>query len=309
MIPLINFPDIRQSSEYGAYMRQIGWIVLRVKGTQIFIKKIPLLNRSMIKIQHPLNPLPFREIEKIAEKYKPLAIIIEPNVKDYNEAQFFKEKYQKCDWLLSPSATSKIDLQKPLEKIFKSFSESARRNIRKAESNEVRVKVFELKKDYSAEILNDYFNLQKKLTDKKGFTIFDYPEFAKKINCSKNNSILLFAYEKGIEEPIATIWLSTYKDAIFYMHTGISDRGYELLANYKLVWEGVKFAKTKKLKVFDFNSIFDHRYPKQRKSWKNFSTFKSRFHGEDIYFPPVWIKFYNKLFYGLYFFEKWTSRF
>jgi hypothetical protein len=38
--------------------------------------------------------------------------------------------------------------------------------------------------------------------------------------------------------------------------------------------------------MFDFEGIFDERYPKSNRDWLGFSKFKSGFGGKEIYFPP-----------------------
>src|SRR3989344_4501057 len=96
----------------------------------------------------------------------------------------------------------------------------------------------------------------------------------------KNNSVLLFAYENNVDalDPIACLWLGYYKNVSSYLQTGITKRGYELLANYFLVLEAIKFSKKNKIEVFDFESIYDERYKNEHKDWIGYSEFKKRFH-------------------------------
>ena len=55
--------DIRQSVNYANYLKSQGWIVERIKNTNYFIKKIPILG-SVLKIQRPIN-LNFETIKNI----------------------------------------------------------------------------------------------------------------------------------------------------------------------------------------------------------------------------------------------------
>ncbi len=92
------------------------------------------------------------------------------------------------------------------------------------------------------------------------------------------------------------------------MQTGITPTGYQTNANYLLVWEGLNWAKRNRFKVWDFDAIYDQRYPKLHKSWKKFTEFKSRFHGKKIEYPPPQIKFYSLIFKLFYLCETILTR-
>jgi len=156
------------------------------------------------------------------------------------------------------------------------------------------------KEDTKNEYFEKYFVLQKYLTDMKKFYAPGHTESMKKNSVLKNASFFTFAYHKGNPDPIATVWYGFDKGVVTYLQTGINKRGYDLLANYLLVVEGIKMGKKLGCTVLDFESIYDHRYPKEAIRWKGYSEFKSRFHGEAIYFPQSWIKLYNPFFKWFY---------
>jgi peptidoglycan pentaglycine glycine transferase (the first glycine) len=52
---------------------------------------------------------------------------------------------------------------------------------------------------------------------------------------------------------------------------------------YFIVWEAMKEAKKRGCKIWDFEGIYDARWP--NKSWLGFSHFKKSFGGEEIEFP------------------------
>lgn len=292
--------DARQTPQWGKYLSSIGWDVEVVGKTQVFIKRIPVIGGSVIKIQHPKNPLPFKKIDGVAKRYHSLAVIIEPDTLGYKEGEFLKNTYRKSKLKFVHTATIKIDLTQSEKELLRSFSENARRNIRKAQTNDLIVKKIFLNKEADDSQFQTFYSLLKNLTRLKRFYIPSYEEYFKKMTAFKKSSILLFAYQKGSSEPIATIWLAYFDKTIAYFQTGITEKGYQTFANYLLVWEGLKLAKKLKLKVFDFEAIFDPRYPKNHKAWKNFTEFKKRFHGTIVEYPPVWIKFYNPLFKATY---------
>lgn len=295
-----NAIDARQAPEWGDYLKKIGWDIEDINGTLIFIHRTPLIKRSVIKIQHPIGPLPFNEIEKIAKKYNALFTLIEPHTLGYDEKAFLKNGYRKSYMQFAHTATTKIDLQCTENELFATFSENAKRNIRKSQKNNLEIKEVWFKDDKDDYYFKKYYSLLMLLSKKKKFYSPSFDEYHKKMTAFKKSSVLLFAYERGQDEPLAVVWYASYGSVMTYMQTGITQKGYDLLANYLLVWEGLKLAKRQKIKIFDFESIHDPRFPKENKGWMGYSEFKKRFHGEIIEYPPTWIKFYSRAFKWFY---------
>jgi len=307
-----NSFDYRQSPYWKAYMQSIGWSVETIDTIQIYIRKLPLFNASVIKIQHPLGKIPFKKIDALAKKYYAMSVIIEPHLQGYNEKEFVKNVYDISSMHHAPTATRKIDIAPSLKKITASFSENAKRNIKKAEKNNLEIKIIFGKDDKNNTYFETFYKLQKTLTDMKKFYAPGYNESKKKYMSLKNGSFFVFGYEKNdsgstdhfhsrtSEDPIAVVWYGYYNGVITYLQTGINQRGYDLLANYLLVLEGIKAGKKIGSTVLDFESIYDARYPMESKRWKGYSEFKSRFHGEEIQYPPSWIKIYSPLFKWFY---------
>ncbi len=291
--------DIRQSSGWGDYLKTIGWEIKKISGVQIFIKRLPLIQSSFIKIQHPQDPIPFKQIDTLAKKNKALMILVEPSLKNYQDRDFIKNGYVKTKQPFVHTATIQIDLKPTLDKIILSFSENARRNIRKGLLNNLKIEKAFLNKEKNMQKFELFLKLLKNLTQMKKFWVPSDEEMRKKVAGLKD-SILFFAYEEKGTDPIAAVWLATTKDSSHYIQTGITKRGYDLLANYVLVWEIIRASKTLRLKTFDFEGIYDPRYPGNHPRWKNFTEFKSRFHGNRIEFPPPWVKFYNNFFKWFY---------
>lgn len=198
------------------------------------------------------------------------------------------------------TATIKIDLKRSEKDLLSSFSENAKRNIKKAQKNDLEVKTVWFKDDKDSLYFKKFYLLLTTLAKMKKFYAPSYEEYYKKMSAFGTSSVMLFAYEKGESEPLAVIWLASYGKIITYMQTGITTRGYELLANYLLVWEGMRLAQKLKMEIFDFETLYDPRFPKENKDWKGYSEFKKRFHGTLIEYPTPWIKIYNPFFKYIY---------
>ena len=65
--------------------------------------------------------------------------------------------------------------------------------------------------------------------------------------------------------------------------TWTSEVGRQSGAHYKLVWEELLKAKEMGMKYFDFEGVFDPRWP--QKKWIGFTEFKRRFGGKLVQFP------------------------
>ncbi len=291
--------DLRQTTGWAKYLQSIGWKIEKIGDTQIFIRIIPLLNLSLIKVQHQKNPLPLSKIDRVAKKYNSLATIIEPSLDYFSEKDIQKSGFRKTNQPLVHTSTIQIDLKPPLNSIYANFSENARRNIKKSQSFNLKVKTVSLKDSKDKSDFETFLRLLKNLTQIKKFWVPDDSEMRKKVAGLKDSSIF-FAFENKSKEPIAADWIYFTKDSSHYIQTGIAKRGYEVLANYFLVWEIIKLSKKMKLKYFDFEGIFDPRYPKIHPRWKSFTDFKKRFHGTQIDYPSSYIKFYNTLFKWFY---------
>lgn len=292
--------DIRQTDQWGKFLSQIGWKTEKIGGIQLLIRPIRFLNCSLIKIQRPKNLIPFKRIDQLAKKNRALFILIEPEIEKYNEKLFRSQGFIKSILSLTHTATIQINLQLSEKSLWKSFSENARRNIKKAQKHNLEVKKIFLKNETAEKEFIKFYQLQENLTKIKKFYNPGFDEFYKKMLAFKNDSIIFFAYQKDNPDPIAGVWVSYLNGKMSYLHTGITEKGYDMMANYLLVWEALKTAKDLKLKVFDFEGIFDPRFPKERKKWQQFSEFKKRFHGETVLYPPPWIKIYSPFFKLLY---------
>ena len=58
---LLSTTDARQYPAWLDFLGNLGWEKDRIGDIQIASKKLPILNKSLIKIQHPINPIPFEK--------------------------------------------------------------------------------------------------------------------------------------------------------------------------------------------------------------------------------------------------------
>jgi lipid II:glycine glycyltransferase (peptidoglycan interpeptide bridge formation enzyme) len=85
------------------------------------------------------------------------------------------------------------------------------------------------------------------------------------------------------ENWLAAVLRISTKDVSYYMYAAASSEGKKLFAPTIVAWNAIKSAKNEGKKVFDFEGIFDERFP--LKSWKGFTRFKRGFGGKEIEYP------------------------
>jgi lipid II:glycine glycyltransferase (peptidoglycan interpeptide bridge formation enzyme) len=265
--------DLRQSSQYGRYMKQIGWQVEQLDGGQAFTKKIPLLG-AFIKIQRP-EKIPFSKIEKLAKKHRTFCVKIEPcNHGDTEKLR--KHGYKEDKSPYAPPKTLQIDLTFPEKEILSQMKKDARYSIRKAKKNKLRLIKVSLKTFHRAWKKHNYRRL--------------WIPPLKWLQALKNSFGKDFFQLTINDPPAAGIILLKHDQTMYYYYAFSSREGQKLFAPYFLVWEGIKLAKKEVCQIFDFEGIEDPRF-KSTKSWRGFTHFKKSFGGKEIEYPGSFKKY------------------
>ncbi|MCL4382865.1 peptidoglycan bridge formation glycyltransferase FemA/FemB family protein [Patescibacteria group bacterium] len=74
----------------------------------------------------------------------------------------------------------------------------------------------------------------------------------------------------------------------YYWQAFTGKEGRKEQIQYKIVWEGILWAKKKGTKVFDFEGIYDARFPNE--GWLGFTHFKKSFGGYEVSYPGAFVK-------------------
>ncbi len=244
--------DLRQTDLYAGYMRSLGWIVEKISGTNVFIKKI--LFFSVIKIQR-FKKLDFEKLKGLAKKYRAVLINLEPGSK----------------WHLLPTKTVILDLDNV------KLPKDTKYEIRKAEDRGLKVQE-------SKDIEKFYELLQG--TMKLGH--WEIPIHKEVANLYKsfqpNNSVLLLACPQNDGEgaAVAGCLIVWHDETAHYMYAANTATGRQLSAAYLTLWGAIKFCQKKGLKFLDLEGIYDERFPNENKPWRGFTKFKMGWGGKII---------------------------
>jgi len=262
--------DIHQTIQYANYLKRIGWVVERTAEVNYFIKKLPLVG-SIVKIQRP-DEIRINKIREITKEYRAFQIIIEP--KDMINGQWLMANgfnLSKSPYL--PTKTLQLDLTLPINQLIGGMQKDAKAAVRKTLHSELctmNSKIEEFRNAWKSSVgLRRYVPPLSHLTAlKKAF---------------KNNSLFLTTSDNST----GAIFLLA--DGIgYYWQAFTNKEGRQKLYQYKIVWEAIMWAKKKGAKIFDFEGIYDERFP--NKTWLGFTHFKKSFGGYEVEYPGAFVK-------------------
>jgi lipid II:glycine glycyltransferase (peptidoglycan interpeptide bridge formation enzyme) len=274
--------DIRQSEPYAKYLKSLGWTVERIGEINYFIKRLPL--GSILKLQRP-EEIRMDTIKDLCRKYNVFELIIEP--KTELDAKYLSSsgfKLTKSPYL--PAKTLQIDLTKPKNEIFRNFKKDARGAIKRGEDLII--------KEYSTPNgIKIFREGWKKCIKFKRFV----PSESQLINLRKafpaNHSLFLASHNitdsiiGGVIFTTSSHERSNY--ITYYWQAFTNFEGRSTLSAYSLLWKGILWAKKNGSKVFDFEGIYNPRFPD--KSWLGFSHFKRSFGGYEVEYPGCYTRF------------------
>jgi lipid II:glycine glycyltransferase (peptidoglycan interpeptide bridge formation enzyme) len=104
-----------------------------------------------------------------------------------------------------------------------------------------------------------------------------------------NNSLFLASHNIVSRIIGGALFTKTSHGIAYYWYGYTNDEGRSTLSQYSLLYQGILWAKRSGCKVFDFEGIYDSRFP--NKSWLGFTHFKKSFGGIEVLYPGCYTKF------------------
>jgi len=269
--------DVRQTKAYAGFMEKLGWKIEDSRQITIFIKKLPLLPFSVLKILRYQLPLNEKAIEKLIKKHKAVIIKKEPFAieKQKNNQVYFKIQPNN-QWPLTPTKTIWLNPQSSEKELTTKMKPKTRYNLKRVTRNKLKVKIIS-GEEITKKQLTDFYNLWSK--NKPHNLLFKprFHELESLIESFGNQCFLVIIYHQS--SLMACSLQLTSKNMVFYWHNGSTEKGKQLFAPTLCVWEAIMESKKRKMIVFDFEGIWDERYPKLNQGWKGFARFKQGFVG------------------------------
>jgi len=249
-----NVKDLRQTKEWAKYLNSIGWESERVPDF-LYIKRFPFLPWSVAKLQRAKN-VDEKALRAACKKHRVVKLISAETVA------------RKTIW---------IDLKKSQKQLLSEMKAKTRYNIGLAKRRKIEIKVIRGKDVFETEI----FNLIKQ--NSRRLKIFQMPKdwFENKIKAfgDKCFGVVAHSTSSGCADKLLAVNMFYCSPAsVFYAENGSTEMGRKLMAPTACVWQGILEAKRRKLKVFDFDGIWDGS--KTLKRWQGFTRFKKSFGGQ-----------------------------
>ncbi len=270
--------DIRQSPDFANFMEKLNWKVDKIEKNYIYLKKFPLFG-YFAKLPRINIPIPLAKINKYIKKNNIFILKISPNVfSSDKQSLYLKNELSKNGFIIeknpfNPTTTIHIDLTKNETDLFNNLIQAKRRAIRKAVKNKIFVK--------ESTDISEFINIRKQQYFPFSFLIDSETEILWNTFFPQNASLLL-AYQYCGKKPLAGILLIFYKRIAYYWFASSTKIGKKMYAPSLLVWEALKLSKNRGCDRFDFEGIYDERFPKASSSWRGFTKFKEGFGGKKI---------------------------
>lgn len=281
--------DIRQSKFFADFMQSIGWEIRRFDSAYVYLRKFPIIG-SFAKIPRPSLIFDATKLSEFKKTNRISQLRIAPFITtDSVDAETYRNHLLSNGFKIdhepfNPTTTIQIDLTPPEKTIFQQFSSAKRRAVRRAIKNNVAVK--------ESNDIDAFIKIRQHQYRPLGFLITKETRTLFTMLYPKNASLLL-AYTSAKQmqatasvyfqkEPIGGILLLLYNKTAYYWFASALPIGKKLFAPSLLVWEALKVAKERGCTVFDFEGIYDRRFPKAAENWKGFTKFKEGFGGKKV---------------------------
>jgi lipid II:glycine glycyltransferase (peptidoglycan interpeptide bridge formation enzyme) len=272
--------DLRQTPQYSEYIKLLGWHVDKIEGSFVFVRKIPLLG-SVVKLQRPDNvgKKTIKAMDLIGKKTRAFQMSIEPG----NKADGLLLTDHGYKLSKSPSLCSKtiqIDLRKPENTLLSEMHHKTRYNIKKAKSKKLKFKI--------SNDIESFAEFWQKCAFKQRGMFLSMKNEIKAINASFGKDAYILSASKR-KRVLASMLLILTTETAYYMYAASTEEGKKLFAPTLITWESIILAKKLGRKMYDFEGIFDARFPLP--TWKGFSRFKKSFGGNEIEYPGSFVKY------------------
>ncbi len=271
--------DLRQTPQYAKYMKALGWDIEKINNDYVYLKKIPLFGK-IAKLQRPSKEIFNFKFSIYNKSQNITALYIEPS---QNTRYKIPNIFKLARSAFLPSKTIQIDLTKSEEQLLKEMKPKTRYNIKIASKRGVVVR--------KSQDIAVFINLWKSSVRRR-LALPQDKEIGALWEAFAGKACLLLAYHNN--DLVAGVLTVKSPDTAFYMYAASTKEGKKLFAPTLVAWEAIRLAKQKGGKIFDFEGVFDERYPSTR-SWRGFTKFKEGFGGKIVEFPKTLVYFQNPL--------------
>ncbi len=265
--------NFAQSYLWGKQKPMWGWKAIAVRGTDgeikgsmaVMIRKMPLVGRTlMYACRGPVCDLDDRETfsqllegaKALAKESRSYVIKIDPDVPAENTAfaellgsfGFRGKEGGKNFEAIQPKFVFRLNVKgKTEEEVQAGFHQKWRYNIRVAQKKGVEVKIC------GKEMVPAFADLMLTTGVRDGFVTRQPEYFAAMLDNLAEHCRLYMAFHEG--RPIAGTLAIHYGDKVWYLYGASSNEDRNLMPNYLLQWEMIRWAIENGCRIYDFRGV------------------------------------------------------
>ncbi len=290
-----------------------------VKGTMsILLRKVPFFNRYImyaprgfvcdINDKDTLSKITV-EVKKIAKKYKAFIFRLDPDISNENNefknimielGYKIKKNIKNIDQVIQPKYVFRLSLEnKTEEELIKTFNQKTRYNIRLAIKKGVTIRTG------TKEDLPIFYKIMKETGSRDDFFIRPISYFEKLYDEMSPNFVKLIIAEHE-EKPIAAVMPILYGNKVWYLYGGSSNEYRNLMPNYLLQFEMMKWGLENKCEIYDFRGVSG--FKNENDPQYGVYRFKKGFNGEFIEFVNELYIVFNPFMNTIFTFSQWCYR-
>lgn len=282
-----KFIEFNQKHPKGHFLQSPEWAKLKsewknevvlsedkdgnIKGAMsILIRKLPYINSSIM--YSPRGPVcdihdkeTFQDLvngaKELAKKHNAFILRVDPDIPD-NDEEFkkiaqevgfkLKENVKDFSEVIQPRYVFRLNVKgKTEEELLKSFHEKTRYNIRLAGRKGVTIR------DGNREDLKDFYKIMQETGNRDNFLIRPLEYFEEMYDCmGKDYLRVIMADYNG--KPISGAIAIYYGNKVWYLYGASSNENRNVMPNYLVQWEMIKWALEKKCDIYDFRGVSGH---------------------------------------------------
>jgi len=290
--------NFHQTAEQASFLKSIGWIVEEkmVSGTLVraYIRVLPLISISLLKLQRILpDQIDWEWISTLQRKYRVYETNIELNTGSAQpptaQEDLVSHGFHAAHDYFLTTKTRVIDLTQSEDQLLAAMKPKMRYNIHLTEKHNLTTTVWSAKEvAEQPDLFDAYYALLKQNAWRIKMLLLPQDWIKKQLEAYGKTSFVIGITQKDSHELLAASLFFTSDTTCSYSHNGSTALGRQLMAPSLLVWEGMKTGKRRGLIDFDFDGVYDERYPDQQKRFQGFGRFKAGFGGKELYFPPMY---------------------
>ena len=307
--------------EWGEVKRGMGWeplpLVLEedgeIRAALLILKRhlpLPLLKKSIFYAPRgPVADVESEEIcralfegaSRVAQKHKAIFLKIDPDVPVKN--QVFADILHKCSFRknetgldfegVQPAFVFRLDISPSELNLLQNMHSKWRYNIKLAGRKGVAIREAENKED-----LRVFYRVLKETAARDKFLIrgYEYYEWIWDYMVEPGYAQIFLAEYQG--QVISATLAMILGDKAWYLYGASSNEYRNVMPNYLIQWEMIRWARQKKCTLYDFRGVSGDL--NESNPLYGLYRFKKGFNGEFTEFVGEWDRVYSPVFYWLW---------